>query len=63
MLAPTRANTLWRNPVKYLCEDGFANKWVAMVLAVPAIGTDCTCCLGARIWAALFIGGIVGWLL
>lgn len=49
--------------LKYLCEDGFANKWVAMFLAAPTIGTECSCCLGARIWAALILGGVVGFIL
>ncbi|MFO0201694.1 MAG: hypothetical protein ACK528_01035 [Alphaproteobacteria bacterium] len=49
--------------LKYLCEDGFANRWVAMFLAIPAIGTECTCCLGARSWAAVGVGAFVGWML
>lgn len=46
--------------LKYLCEDGHANQFVAKILAAPAIGTDCSCCLGARIWFALIAGAVVG---
>lgn len=49
--------------LRYLCEDGFANATVAKILAAPAYGTDCPCCLGARIWLAIFFGFGVGWLL
>lgn len=48
---------------KFLCEDGHANETVARILAAPAAGTDCSCCLGARIWAALIVGLVVGVLL
>ena len=48
--------------LKYLCEDGFANVRLAKVLAWPAEGVDCPCCLGTRIWLALIVGLIVGYL-
>jgi hypothetical protein len=46
--------------LKFLCEDGHANETLAKILAAPALGTDCSCCLGTRIWAALIIGVVVG---
>jgi hypothetical protein len=46
--------------LKYLCEDGFANVFVAKILALPTMGTDCMCCLGTRIWAALLVGVAIG---
>lgn len=46
--------------MKYLCEDGFANVRISRLLALATIGADCECCLGARIWLALFVGIAIG---
>lgn len=46
--------------LKYLCEDGYANPKIARLFALPTYGTDCTCCLGARIVLALCVGVLIG---
>ena len=47
-----------RNP----CDDDANMHGIARVLAFPTKGTECTCCLGARIWLALVIGFVAGFL-
>jgi hypothetical protein len=49
--------------LKYICEDGHANVKLARLLAWPAEGADCECCAGARVWLALAVGLLVGWIL